>query len=249
MTLPGVQVTGWSLQLPGMETIADLESWLQEQGAVDPAGKIAAPSIPPAQRRRCSRLTKLAVEAGVSCCGSADQDVSGVAKVLATRHGEIVTTLRLLETLVRKDIPSPAGFINSVYHTPVGYFDLCTGNRHTARAVSGGTASFAYAFLESLSLLHQRPERPVLVVAGEESVPQPFTEAAGGRDHPWAMAVLLEAREGAGKSVALEFRPGPEDEPAGEPGTDALDFLAWWISGSAAFTMMHEQRRWTWRRR
>lgn len=247
MSLPAINVTAWSLQLPDMESLGDPESWLRKPSDVDPCGKIAAPSIPPAQRRRCSRLTKLAVEAGVSCCRIAGQDVSAVTKVLATRHGEIVTTLRLLETLVRKDIPSPVGFIHSVYHTPVGYFDLCSGNRQPARAVSGGAASFAYAFLEGMALWHQNEGMPVLVMAGEEAVPQPFTTAAGGRDHPWAMAVLLGA---GGESVALEFHPGAADQSAeDEPSLDALDFLAWWVSGSAAFTMMHRQRRWTWRRR
>jgi len=247
MSLPGVRVMAWSLQLPDVESLGAPESWLQNPGAVDPSGKIAAPSIPPAQRRRCSRLTKLAVEAGVSCCRSANQDVSAVTKVLATRHGEIVTTHRLLQTLARKDMPSPAAFIHSVYHTPLGYFDLCSGNRHTARAVSGGTASFAYAFLEGLALWQQHGGRPVLVTAGEEAVPEPFTAAAGGREYPWAMAVLLGA---SGESVALEFHAGVGEEPADDkPASDALDFLAWWVSGSAAFTMAHRQRRWTWRRR
>ena len=255
MNVREVNVAAWSAQLPGLESPADREAWLQRPEPVDPGGKIAAPNILPAYRRRCSRLTKLAVEAGMACCRSADREPSTVAKVMATRHGEIATTARLLETLARDDTPSPTAFINSVHHTAIGYFDLCTGNRQPARAVSGGAGSLGYGFLEGLSLLHREPGRPVLLVAGEDAVPAPFTTMAGGRTHPWAVALLLETAGGTGRSVTMEFLASRQPEPANDdPGVaevqkDALDFLSWWVSGSTTFTMDGENNRWRWTRR
>ena len=182
----------------------------------------------------------------MACCRSVDQDVARVAKILATRHGEIVTILRLLETMVHGDTPSPAAFINSVYSTPVGYFDLCTGNRQPARTVSGGDGSFAYAFLEGLSLLQAKPQRPVLLLAGEEAVPEPFAGVAAGREHPWAAAVLIGGCDAGGDPVMLDLA---NEARAARHGSDALDFLAWWVSGAAAFVLRHEGRQWRWRRR
>ncbi len=246
MNLPEPSILSWSMKAPGIIEKADQESWIRNRTPLDRSTKVVAPGIPAALRRRCSALARLSVEAGLDCCRQAGEDPAKVATVLACRHGEIDTTVKILDAMSNGESVSPARFINSVHHTALGYYDLCTGNTQPSRAVSGGAGSFGYGFLECLALISIEPERPVLLIAGENLVPAPFYEESCGRDHPWAVALLLGMEDSGTRKLRLEFLPRETDKTSCED--DGLDFLTWWVEGTASLTLGRGRHRWRWER-
>lgn len=172
--LPTAYVLDWSFwnaQWPGAKAVED--HFLRGQNA-EPMELPSCRHVPSLLRRRLSLLMRMVLDSGLEALQRAGIDPAAVAKVLASRHGEIHTLLRLFESLAASEPLSPTAFSHSVHHSAVGYFGVTHGNTHPSRAVSSGQNSLAAGLLEAMGLLARDPETPVLLCLADEIFPPGF---------------------------------------------------------------------------
>ena len=158
--------------------------------------------VEPMLRRRLSPLAKMMLRVAYDCA----RDVPDVRIVYASRHGELVRTTTMLESLAAKEELSPTLFSMSVLNASAGLFSILQKNTAPSTAISAGRASFGYGLLEAGLQLAQQPAQPVLFVYADEPAPAVYQadEPPNARAH--ALALLLES---SGKTrISCSFTAG-----------------------------------------
>ena len=205
-----------------------------------------ARSIPPLLRRRCSRLSRLMLHVAFACC--ADDDVSTVATVFASRHGEAASTVPLLETLAREQPLTAASFSHSVHNAPAGLFSIAAKNHQILSALAAGADTFPSAFLEALAVLQRAGGGGVLLVVGGEPLPAVLEKF---QDEPAAAYALALVLAPSGDGPGLGLAGGRADAARTTPAwPQAIEFLRWLLSDEPSLTLGADHRHaWTWTRR
>jgi hypothetical protein len=230
--VPRVQLLEWSAWAEGLST---REAWMDYFRTGQRATEVSPPdvsSVPPLLRRRMSSLTRMSVVVAMDCCQRAGIPAADIPVVFATRHGEMGTTIELLEQGVRGEVLSPMAFSGSVHHTALGYFSMATENRRASHAVGGGDASFCYGFLDAISWLAEKENSPLLLVAADEKLPPPFEGLIGKTNSAYAVAFLLgRSLPSAEGGVALEMpsQLGKNTRRANSRSVPAIEFLRWFL--------------------
>jgi len=168
------------------------------------------------QRRGLSECASFMVTAAAAALEDAEILVIDFPIVSGSSLGEIQTAEALCEMRVRGDgRTSPARFRNSVHNTVTGLISIASGSRAPCTSVAAGRATVAVAILEAqLQLKHGAPR--VLLVVGDESVPQVFDSALCYP--PVAGALLLALAAGQSDQPTLELiRPVETDVQTGPP--------------------------------
>ena len=197
--------------------------------------------VEPMLRRRLSPLARMVLRVAEDCSSG----LSNIRVVFASRHGELVRTTTLLESLADGEWLSPTLFSTSVLNSSVGLYSILKQNTAASSAVSGGVSSFCYGWLEACLQFAEDPEQPVLFLYADEPAPAVFQaqEPPGLRAH--AFGALLENTGDLLLSVSLTDRVDiPLDAPLLEPPAQA--FLRCLVDGKAAWT--GEGRSWQWAR-
>jgi hypothetical protein len=233
--MTAVALARWAAWAPGIETPEDWRAWAREPRALLTPGAPAARFLPPMLRRRCDAHSRAILQVAHACC---EADLRReVACVFASRHGSFATTVSLLEDLVSDAPLSPARFSHSVHNTQAGLFSIWARNRQPSTALAAREETFAHGLLEAACLVHREPERPVLLVVGDEAVPPPLEPVAGQAHGPHALALRL----GPGGSLRLRLEATAADPGEGRAGAaawpPALEFLRWWLSGGATLRL------------
>jgi hypothetical protein len=139
------------------------------------------------------------------------QGVSDLRLVFASRHGELGYTVALLRALAAREPLSPTVFSLSVHNAAAGLFSALRGDRAASTAVTAGEDTLGYALLEAHCQLAAEPERPVLMVYGDEPLPQEYREEGGKgsqRGRGCAVSVLLASDAARRTSVAAAASGG-----------------------------------------
>jgi hypothetical protein len=175
-------------------------------------------------------------------CGSEEQ-LAGVTTVFASRHGDAVSNVPLLEAVARGESLSPTRFSHSVHNAPAGLFSIAAKNRLPSTSVAAMRGTFVCGYLEAMTMFRRGQGRPVLLVMADEPLPPPFV---GFRDEPlgtFALALLLVPGTG------VDFRPATAGEEVKRRAwPDAAEFLRWWRSGGPSVTLSAATGEWTWSR-
>ncbi len=224
--LPTAYVLDWSFwnaQWPGAKAVED--HFLRGQSSA-PMEQPACRHVPSLLRRRLSLLMRMVLDSGLEALQRADIDPSLAAKVLASRHGEIHTLLRLFESLATPEPLSPTAFSHSVHHSAVGYFGVTHANTRPSRAVSAGKNGLAAGLLEAMGLLVRDPETPVLLCLADESFPSGFPgDAPDSRDDlPRVLSLVLASQAPQGKP---RIAYSPQSSPSTAPELSVMDLLPW----------------------
>ena len=114
------------------------EHWRRDNAAPtggDPPGD----AIPPMQRRRMSRLARMALSCALEAAGEDAIDYS----IFCSQHGEIVRTRDILTSISEGTEISPTAFSQSVHNTSSGLYTILTKSNHASTSIASGTPSCA----------------------------------------------------------------------------------------------------------
>jgi hypothetical protein len=207
--------------------------------------------LPAMQRRRCDGLSRMMLSVANACCDEATR--AEALSVFASRHGSFAGTVDMLETLARDEPLSPTQFSHSVHNTQAGLFSIWAGNHQVAQSLASRNDTFEHGFLEAVCLLARSGGRPVLLVTGDEALPEPIAHLSDDPDLPYAVGLLLR-NEGAGDALEFSLEQGTHElwdsEAASGPAPrwpKAIEFMRWWLGGDEALTL-GEAPRFLWRR-
>ncbi len=149
----------------------------------DPAPRVDF--LAPMQRRRLSPLARVTLEVMWQLVPPEQH----LPTVFASRHGEVISTHRMLTELVKKEPLSPAEFSHSVHNAIVGQASIFRHDRSESVSVSAGDDTLAAGFLEAAGLLLDFDQ--VLVAAYDEPVPEPYRTEMPQENERWVVVALL----------------------------------------------------------
>ena len=190
-------VEGIGLVAPGMADWPGARALLRGEAAYVPAPTaLPAPELlPPAERRRASRIVKTALAAGLQACRMAGRAPAQLANVFASSGGDGHNCHALCEQLASGDTQiSPTRFHNSVHNAASGYWSIATGATPAAQVLGAYDASFGAGLLEAMTQVATSGE-PVLLVACDSEYPEPLHAKRPIQDTS-ALALLLAPAPG-----------------------------------------------------
>ena len=158
--------------------------------------------VEPMLRRRLSPLAKMTLRVAYDCA----RDVPDVRIVYASRHGELLRTTTMLESLAAKEELSPTLFSMSVLNASAGLFSILQKSTAPSTAISAGRASLGHGLLEAGLQLAQQPAQPVLFVYADEPAPAVYQASESPEAKAHALALLLESS--AAMRVCCSFTAG-----------------------------------------
>ena len=189
----------------------------------------AAPSIlpapallPPAERRRASRVVKLSLAIGLEAVVQAGADAAQLATVFTASGADGHNCHALCEQLASDDRQiSPTRFHNSVHNAAAGYWGIATGSMAPCQVLCAYDASFGAGLLDALAQV-VLARQPVLLIAYDSEYPEPLHAK---RDTPdcGGVALLLSAERSARALAAIQVSPtGDAAEKLADGGLEAL---------------------------
>lgn len=146
-----------------------------EQAIGNEAAVLLAPAIlPPAERRRASRVVKLALTIGLEAAAHAGADVATLATVFAASGADGHNCHALCEQLAGDDRQiSPTRFHNSVHNAAAGYWGIATQSRAPCQVLCAYDASFGAGLLDALGQVVV-DRQPTLLIAYDSEYPEPL---------------------------------------------------------------------------
>jgi hypothetical protein len=177
----------------------------------------------------------MALHAAEAAAAAVSWDLSTVATVFASAHGDLAIVDALCRTLAQEPLLlSPLRFHHSVHNAASGYFAIGARNREASTAVAGGAWSFAAGWLEAASQC-AADERPVLLVGCDTAAPPGPLQSVNASRGALAVALLLAPAGDDGRRVEWQLVPGPQASPSpptadptlqGNPMAAALPLIA-----------------------
>jgi hypothetical protein len=178
--------------------------------------------LPPAERRRASRVTRLALALGLEACAAAAADPGKLPTVFASSSGDGHNCHALCEQLATEDRRiSPTRFHNSVHNAAAGYWGIATGSMLPSQVLCAYDASFGAGLLDALAQV-AADRTPVLLVSYDSDYPEPMLSK---RPVPDAAGIaLLLAAQRSGRALAW-IAVSPSRESAAALGDGELERL------------------------
>ena len=126
--------------------------------------------IPAMQRRRLSRLAKLALNSAMQTLDTHNVDYI----VWVSQYGDEAKTLNILEDVLSEQTPSPTQFSTSVHNAISGLYSILCRDATPATSLAG---AWNDGLIEAYAWLKTRPEaRQVLLVYYDEALPDIYIE-------------------------------------------------------------------------
>ena len=226
MNLPALSLRAVGLSAPGLPNWAESQSILRgelpwaEQDYVFQA----PPQLPPNERRRSTRITRLAFAACADALTqAADLDPGRLSSIFASCSGDLDVIDAICRSLAQAPgAISPLQFHNSVHNASGGYWSIATQARGPSVSLSAFEGSLAAGLLEAALQLAEAPSTPVLLCAYDIAPPEPL-RGARPVHQPFACSVLLEAGPVEGRaSIHLCSGVGGAESQMADPGLEAL---------------------------
>ncbi|MFA7291746.1 MAG: beta-ketoacyl synthase chain length factor [Rhodocyclaceae bacterium] len=130
--------------------------------------------LPPAERRRASRLIKVALAVGLEAAAHAGADVATLATVFAASGADGHNCHALCEQLASDDRQiSPTRFHNSVHNAAAGYWGIATRAMAPCQVICAYDAGFGAGLIDALGQVVVDGQ-PTLLIAYDSEYPQPL---------------------------------------------------------------------------
>lgn len=136
---------------------------------------LPAPTLlPPAERRRASRVVKLTLAVGLEAAAHAGADVAQLATVFSASGADGHNCHALCEQLATDDRQiSPTRFHNSVHNAAAGYWGIATGSMAPCQVICAYDASFGAGLLDTIGqVIIDR--QATLLIAYDSEYPEPL---------------------------------------------------------------------------
>ncbi|WP_157826774.1 beta-ketoacyl synthase chain length factor [Colwellia sp. 12G3] len=226
----------------GLTTIQDWQSYAQGEISLSDAQELPPlKQIPAMQRRRLSPFAKLALHCALS---AADECITTVPSVFASRHGDLIKTNKLINDVAAKEDLSPTLFGLSVHNAVGGLFSIYTGNKAPLTAISAGEDTFFTAIIDALCKLSANEYSQVLVVFTEILVPEIYKKYVAQDEVAIACALLL-APAGQGDEVySLTLQANEDHQQIENKRMQVLDFLNFYYSNSKQVNVKSKRHSW-----
>ncbi|MCK7496945.1 MAG: SDR family oxidoreductase [Comamonadaceae bacterium] len=129
--------------------------------------------MPPAERRRASRIIKLALALAREARGAAEADPETLRTVFVPPAATATTAMRCASNWRPTSRISPTCFHNSVHNAAAGYWDIATRSMQPGQVIRAHDASFGAGLLDALAQVGVEAA-PVLLVAYDSEYPEPI---------------------------------------------------------------------------
>lgn len=189
---------------PGMPDWSQARDILSGTGVYvhQPIANLKPDILPPNERRRMTKLIKLAMEVASEAMRTAEQGLDNIPNVFASSVGDAEITDRICRALTEDEKPvSPTQFHNSVHNAPAGYWSIATGSMQNSVSLSAYNASFTAGLLEAVTMLGDDHDR-VLLVAYDVTPPEPLLQHIRVTES-FAVAMLLSTNQGRGAAIEI----------------------------------------------
>lgn len=212
-----------------------------EQALVAAPSLLPAPAIlPPAERRRASRVVKLTLAIGLEAAAHAAADVATLTTVFAASGADGHNCHALCEQLATDDRQiSPTRFHNSVHNAAAGYWGIATHAMAPCQVICAYDASFGAGLLDALGQLLVDGQ-PVLLIAYDSEYPAPLHAK---RDTPDCGGVALLLSPQQSERSLSRITVSPTDEPAEHLADAALESLRTSIPALRSLPMLQALAR------
>ena len=184
---------------------------------------LPAPAIlPPAERRRASRVVKLTLAVGLEAGAHAGADVATLATVFSASGADGHNCHALCEQLATDDRQiSPTRFHNSVHNAAAGYWGIATGAMAPCQVICAYDASFGAGLIDALGQV-VLDRQTTLLIAYDSEYPEPLFAKRPVPDV--AGVALLMTPERSERSLAsITVTPASTvAEPIGDAALEAL---------------------------
>ena len=167
-------ITGVGFIAPGLPDWPGARAVLRgEQPWVPAPSVLPAPAIlPPAERRRASRVIKLALGIGLEAAAGAD--VAQLATVFSASGADGHNCHALCEQLATDDRHvSPTRFHNSVHNAPAGYWGIATKSMAPCQVMCAFDGSFGAGLIDALGQV-VLDQQATLLLAYDSEYPEPL---------------------------------------------------------------------------
>lgn len=205
-------IDGVGLIAPGLPDWSTACAVLAGQDAFASAPSVLpAPALlPPAERRRASRVVRIALASGLAALEQAGLDPADIATVFSASTADGHNCHALCETLASADQRvSPTRFHNSLHNTPAGYWSIATGAMAASQSLCAHDASFAAGLLEALVQLGSS-SAPIALIAYDAEYPAPL---AAARPIPDAGGIGLVLSPAQGPRSLAQISASLSDAP------------------------------------
>ena len=230
-------IAAWRAWAPGLDSVADWQAWSQQPSVL--AASNAAPDVsflPAMQRRRLSRLARMAFSVGWPLA----QGHEALPLVFASRHGETPRTLDILSDLAASQPLSPTQFSLSVHNAVIGLWSIMRGETSEMTAIAAAGDGLEHGLIEACALLNEGAPAVLLIIT-EEQPPHAYAQWIDDVPFPYAVGLLLTPGTQwqvslASTTTGIEKAPWPH----------SLNLLRHLFDGQASFQHAWKDRVWNW---
>ncbi|WP_350023529.1 beta-ketoacyl synthase chain length factor [Pseudomonas protegens] len=180
-------IAQWRAWAPGLESVDAWQAWSRQPAL--PENSDAAPDVsflPAMQRRRLSRLARMAFSVGWPLAEGLEQ----LPLVFISRHGETPRTFEILSDLAAEQPLSPTQFSLSVHNAVIGLWSIMRGETSEMTALAAAGDGLEHGLLEAATLLADGAPHVLLVIT-EEQPPEAYASWIDDVPFPYALGLLL----------------------------------------------------------
>lgn len=221
MTTLTAYIEGVGLLGPGLENWASGREILAGRTAYVPQKTVVPPPalLPPAERRRCGEIVKLALATSTEAMDAAGVSATDLPSVFTASHGDGHNCHAICEMLASDDRQiSPTRFHNSVHNAASGYWTIGVGSHAPSTAISAFRATLAQGLIEAAMQLEAGAPR-VLLVAYDSAAGGPLS-AVSTSEGMLGLAMVFDRDPAAATRMTLSLAAG--EAPAADGPLQAL---------------------------
>lgn len=236
-------IAQWRAWAPGLTTVEDWQRWsltpVVDTGFSDQDAAPDVSFLPAMQRRRLSRLARMAFSVGWPLAEGQQQ----LPLVFVSRHGETPRTFEILSDLAAAQPLSPTQFSLSVHNAVIGLWSIMRGETSEMTALAAAGDGLEHGVMEAVTLLNEGAPAVLLIVT-EELPPKAYAPWVDDVPFPYALGLLLTP--GDEWQLTLSTLPSQEHADCGGKWPHALNLLR--ALSTQQNTLHHpwKRRLWNW---